>query len=49
MKAQIGDIAAAVFLLAVVMLLVRPGSYAPGFIKGFGDAMTALVKYAVQG
>ena len=44
-----GQILAAVFLLALVGLLVRPGSYAPAFIKAFGDAMTNVIEYAVSG
>lgn len=43
------DILGAVFLLALVMLLVRPNSYAPAFIKAFGDAMTEVTKFAVSG
>ena len=39
------------WLLVVVllMLLVRPGSYAPSFIKGFGEALNKLVTFAVSG
>lgn len=43
------EVIGAVFLLALVMLLVRPGSYAPSFIKAFGDAMTEVTKFAVSG
>lgn len=43
------DILAAVFVLALVMLLVRPNSLAPQFIKEFGGALDGLVKFAVSG
>ncbi|NUP38968.1 MAG: hypothetical protein HOY76_18615 [Streptomyces sp.] len=49
MKGAAAEIAAAVFLLALVMILVRPNSLAPKFVGAFGDAMTAVVKYAVSG
>lgn len=49
MRAQLTDVLAAVFLLAVVMLLVRPNSLAPKFIKAFGTAMTEVVQFAVSG
>ena len=49
MRAAVGDIAAAVFLLALVALLVRPNSLAPAFVKEVGGALDALVKYAVSG
>jgi hypothetical protein len=45
----VGDILAAVFLLALVVLLVRPSSLAPSFITNFGDALTGLVTFAVTG
>lgn len=49
MKAAGWEIAGAVFLLALVSLLVRPNSYAPAFIKAFGEAMTEVTKFAVSG
>lgn len=49
MRGAVGDVLGAVFLLALVMLLVRPTSYAPSFIKAFGDAMTAVTAFAVSG
>lgn len=49
MKAGVADVLAAVFLLALVMLLVRPGSLAPSFIKEFGSAMDMIVTLAVSG
>lgn len=48
MKAgTITDILAAVFLLALVMTLVRPSSYAPAFIKAFGGAVNSVITFAV--
>lgn len=46
-KGDWGDVFAAVFLLALVAVLVRPSSLAPQFVKAFGDAMTGLISYAV--
>ena len=43
------DVLAAVFLLALVTLLVRPSSRAPGFLTAFGGAMDDLVTFAVSG
>lgn len=48
-KATVSDILAAVFLLALVMILVRPSSLAPAFLSEFGDGMTSLITYAVAG
>ncbi len=49
MKGVVGDVLAAVFLLALVTLLVRPSSLAPSFLSTFGEAMDALVTFAVSG
>lgn len=46
-KATWADVFAAVFLLAIVALLVRPNSLAPSFISEFGSGITELVTYAV--
>lgn len=48
-KAGITDIFVAVFLLAMVTLLVRPSSLAPAFLSTFGEAMDGLVTFAVTG
>jgi hypothetical protein len=48
-RARIGDVLAAVFLLALVVLLVRPSSLAPAFLKEFGSAIDGLVSFAVTG
>lgn len=46
-RAGVTDVLAAVFLLALVMTLVRPGSLAPAFIKEFGGAMNKIIAFAV--
>jgi hypothetical protein len=43
-----GDVAFAVFVLAAVSLMVRPGSVAPAVIAALGGAMTALVGFAAD-
>lgn len=48
-RTGVTDVIAAVFLLALVMTLVRPGSYAPSFIKAFGGALDHVVAFAVAG
>ena len=49
MKMAIGDIIAAIFLLAIVAILVRPSSLAPAFLNTFGEAIHGLVTFAVSG
>lgn len=49
MKSSVVDVLAAVFLLAVVYILVKPGSLAPGFIRATGNALDGIVSYAVNG
>ena len=46
---MIWEILTAVFYLAVVYLLVRPGSLASQVIADAGNAMAHLVTYAVTG
>ena len=48
-KYAIGDILAGVFLLAIVMILVRPNSLAPAFLKTFGSALDGMITFAVAG
>lgn len=48
-KSAIGDVLAAVFLLALIMLLVRPNSLAPQFLTAFGTAFDGMITYAVAG
>lgn len=43
------DALAAVFLLAVVTILVRPNSLAPRFLQDFGTALDNMVHFAVTG
>jgi hypothetical protein len=47
--ATVMDIVAAVFLLAVVTMLVRPSSLFPEFLKLFGEAMDGMITFAVIG
>lgn len=42
------DVLAAVFVLALISLMVRPTSLAPAFITAFGDGMTAVTQFAVS-
>ncbi len=44
----VGDFVTAVFLLAVVYVLVRPRSKAADAVRLFGDAIATLVKTAVD-
>lgn len=44
-----GDVAFAVFLLALVAVLARPASLAPDFIRASGDGLQAIVGFAVSG
>ncbi len=48
MKGQLADWFAALFLVAVVYVLVRPRSAAADAVKGFSDAMVAIVKTATD-
>jgi hypothetical protein len=48
-KAGALDAVAAVFVLAVVYVLVKPGSLAPKFIGALGEALHQIVNYAVHG
>lgn len=40
---MISDVAAGAFLVAVIYLLVRPGSKGTGFVQAFGLAFAAMV------
>jgi hypothetical protein len=44
-----GDVVAAGFLLAVIMLLVHPKSIAPSLVTAFGDGLTQIITFAVAG
>jgi hypothetical protein len=48
-KYAITDVLAGIFLLALVMILVRPNSLAPAFLKTFGTALDGMVTFAVAG
>jgi hypothetical protein len=43
------DALAAVFLLAVITILVRPNSLAPRFLTDFGTAVDNMIHFAVTG
>jgi hypothetical protein len=49
MNAAWPDIVAALFLVAVVYILVKPSSLAPAFVKNVGDALDSIVTFAVNG
>lgn len=46
---RFGDFLIAIVYLAVVFVLVRPGSQGPGLVKAFGDSTSGLVKAATGG
>jgi hypothetical protein len=48
MKRHAADVVAAVFLVALVYLLVRPRSAAAAAVKGISDALVALVTTATH-
>jgi hypothetical protein len=48
-KADWGDVFFSLFVLALITLMVKPGSLAPKFLNAFGAATTDLVTYAVSG
>ena len=48
MNIQWGEIFAAVFVLSIILLLVRPGSLGPDLVKTSGQALTAVVEFAVS-
>lgn len=49
MKSYIGDAFGALFILAVLYMLVRPGSPAPQIISAVTGAFNDLVHLATQG
>ena len=49
MKAGLVDVAGAVFLLAIALVLVRPSSQAPAFVRAIGEGVSGLVSFAVTG
>lgn len=48
MKGMAWDLTAAVFIVAFVYMLVRPGSPAAGAVKGLSDFFVGLVQYATD-
>jgi len=44
-----GDVGALILVLAIVYVLVRPGSIASQLIVEMGNGFTAIVHYAVEG
>lgn len=45
----LGDVLAAILLLAVILTLVRPSSQAPTIVGALGQALSDLVHYAISG
>lgn len=43
-----GDVFAWIFILAVISLLVRPSSLGPDLVTTSGEALTAVVEFAVS-
>ncbi len=48
-KTDWGDVIGLVFVLALIVILVRPSSVAPQFVTAFGDGLTTLVSFAAAG
>jgi hypothetical protein len=46
---KFGDIGIAIVYLAVIFVLVRPGSQGPGLVKSLGDSFTGALKAATGG
>lgn len=46
---NISDFIGALFVVAVVLLLVRPGSAGPQFVKAFTSALAAIIRTATKG
>lgn len=44
-----GDVGALLLVLAIVFVLVRPGSIAAQLVTEMGNGFTAIVGYAVNG
>ena len=45
---MIGDVVAAIFIVAIIYLLVKPGSASTEFIRQFSTALTAIVANAAD-
>lgn len=48
-RGQWAELGTALFVLALVYLMVKPGSLAGTFVTAFGDATADIVSYAVTG
>ena len=48
MKSGVWEVLTWVFILAVIYLLVRPGSLGPTIVGTLGEAVTNLVTFAVS-
>lgn len=48
MSKYIGDVAVAVFVIAIVYVLVRPRSKGVALVTGFGSMVTAIVNAATD-
>lgn len=48
-RLTVADVFSAIFVLALVTILVRPTSLAPKFLQDFGTALDNLVHFAVAG
>lgn len=48
MKRDVADILGLIFILAVIYLLVRPGSLGPDVIGTLGSALANVVTFAVS-
>lgn len=46
---RFGDVAIAIVYVAVLFVLVRPGSQGPGLVKSLGDSFTGALKAATGG
>lgn len=46
---RIGDFLIAIVYLAVIFVLVRPGSQGPSLVNAFGNSTSGLVKAATGG
>ena len=46
---KIADIAAGFITVAIIFVLVRPGSQGPGFVKAVGDAYSGVLGTATGG
>lgn len=49
MSALVWDVAAGVFVVAALMVLVRPGSAGPEMITAFTDGLSSIVEFAAGG